>query len=190
MLYYIIAGVLGVLLLSVIFVYNNLIRTRNRKDEAWSDISVQLKRRYDLIPNLLNAVKGYMKHEQETLAKVTEMRTKALEVGEQGGVRAQGMAENMLTDALKSIFAVAENYPQLQASQNFVELQRELSDTENKIQAARRFYNATVQDLNTALQVFPQNLIASMFRFQEAEFFEVEEGEQEAVGKPVDVSFT
>ena len=187
MLYYILLGVALLFVVVVVYVYNSLVRARNRKDEAWSDISVQLKRRYELIPNLISTVKGYMKYEQETLTKVTELRTKALEAG---GVREQGQAENMLTDALKSIFAVAENYPQLQASQNFLELQKELSDTENKIQASRRFYNATVQDLNTALQIFPQNLIANMFRFQEAEFFELEEGEHEAASKPVDVSFT
>ena len=183
---YIVLGILGVLVLAVIIIYNGLVRARNRKEEAWSDIDVQLKRRYDLIPNLISTVKGYAKHEKETFERVTEMRTKALQAS---GVHEQGMAENMLTDALKSIFAVAENYPQLQASQNFMELQRELSDTENKIQAARRFYNSTVQELNTALQVFPQNVIASMFSFKEEEFFEIDESEKEAAQKPVEVKF-
>ncbi len=185
-IFIIIAGVFAAAVLVAIFFYNNLINKRNRKDEAWSDIDVQLKRRYDLIPNLISTVKGYAKHERETFERVTEMRTKALETN---GVQDKAMAENMLTDALKSIFAVAENYPQLQASQNFVELQRELSDTENKIQAARRFYNTTVQDFNTALQVFPQNLIAGMFTFKEEEFFELDEGEKEAAKKPVEVAF-
>ena len=183
---YIIIGVAVVIASALIFIYNSLIRARNRKDEAWSDIDVQLKRRYDLIPNLVSTVKGYATHERETFERVTEMRTRALEAS---GVQEQGMAENMLTDALKSIFAVAENYPQLQASQNFVALQQELSDTENKIQAARRFYNSTVQDLNTALQVFPQNIIARMFSFREEEFFELDEAEKQEAKKPVAVKF-
>lgn len=183
---YIIIATIVVILIILGGMYNSLITKRNRKDEAWSDIDVQLKRRYDLIPNLVSTVKGYAKHEQETFAKVTEMRTKALETS---GVGAQGQAENMLTDALKSIFAVAENYPDLKASQNFIDLQNELSDTENKIQAARRFYNATVQDLNTAVQSVPWNIIAGIFRFGEAEFFELDEAEKEAAKKPVDVSF-
>ena len=140
---------------------------RNRQQEAWSDIDVQLKRRYDLIPNLVSTVKGYAKHEQETLRAVTEMRTRALAAD---GVKEKGKAENMLSGALKTIFAVAENYPDLKASENFVELQRELSDTENKIQSARRFYNNTVQDLNTAVQVFPRNIVANIFGFTEEEF--------------------
>ena len=187
MFIYLIIGIsVGAVALIGIVIYNKLVQMRNRKDEAWSDIDVQLKRRYDLIPNLVNTVKGYAKHERETFEKVTEMRTRALEAS---GVGAQGAAENMLTDALKSIFAVAENYPQLQASQNFVELQKELSDTENKIQAARRFYNATVQDLNTTIQMVPLNIIAGMFSFKEAEFFELEEGEKEAAKKPTEVKF-
>lgn len=175
--------IVAVIVISLIFIYNRLIGFRNRKEEAWSDIDVQLKRRYDLIPNLINTVKGYAKHERETFEKVTEMRTQALNAQ---GVGQQGQAENMLTDALKSIFAVAENYPDLKASQNFIELQRELSDTENKIQAARRFFNSTVEDYNTAIQIFPQNVIAGMFKFTESEFFELEE---EEARKPVDVKF-
>ena len=183
---YIIGGIIIFVILFVVLMYNGLVRMRNRKDEAWSDIDVQLKRRYDLIPNLVSTVKGYAKHEQETLTKVTEMRTRALEAD---GVQAQGEAENMLTGALKTIFAVAENYPDLKASQNFVELQRELSDTESKIQSARRFYNSTVQDLNTAVQVFPKNIIADMFHFKEAEFFELSEEEKEKAADPVEVKF-
>ena len=159
---------------------------RNRKDEAWSDIDVQLKRRYDLIPNLVNTVKGYAKHEREVFEKVTEMRASTVNAGT---VAERGKAENMLSEALKSIFAVAENYPQLQASQNFSELQRELSDTENKIQAARRFYNSTVQDFNTSIQSFPQNLFVSILGFKIADFFELEEEEKEKAQKPVDVKF-
>ena len=185
-IYYILGGIIIVVAIIAIVIYNKLIGARNRKDEAWSDIDVQLKRRYDLIPNLVNTVKGYAKHERETFERVTEMRTRALEAN---GVGEKGMAENMLTDALKSIFAVAENYPQLQASQNFVELQKELADTENKIQAARRFYNATVQDLNTMIQMVPLNIIAGMFKFTEAEFFELEEEEKEAAKKPTAVEF-
>ncbi|MDE0243165.1 MAG: LemA family protein [Candidatus Kaiserbacteria bacterium] len=168
------------------FLYNSLVRARNRKDEAWSDISVQLKRRHDLIPNLVNTVKGYAAHEKETFERVTSLRAKALEAN---GVQDAGATENMLTDALKSIFAVAENYPDLKASASFVEMQKELSDTENKIQASRRFYNATVQDFNSAIQTFPKNSIAALFRFTPAEFFELSADEKEAAEKPVDVSF-
>ena len=183
---YIIIGAIVLVILFVVLMYNGLVRVRNRKDEAWSDIDVQLKRRYDLIPNLVSTVKGYAKHEQETLSKVTEMRTRALAAD---GVKEKGEAENMLSGALKTIFAVAENYPDLKASQNFAELQRELSDTENKIQAARRFYNNTVQDLNTAIQVFPKNIIAGIFGFKEEEFFELSEEEKEKAADPVEVQF-
>ena len=185
-IYLIVGGIILLIVIVVGAIYNKLVGMRNRKDEAWSDIDVQLKRRYDLIPNLVNTVKGYAKHERETFEKVTEMRTRALEAGSVGE---RGQAENMLTDALKSIFAVAENYPQLQASQNFVELQKELSDTENKIQAARRFYNSTVQDLNTAVQMVPLNIVAGAFKFTEAEFFELDEEEKEAAAKPTEVKF-
>ena len=153
--------------------------------EAWADIDVQLKRRYDLIPNLVNTVQGYAKHEKDTFAKVTEMRTRAMNAESIGE---HGQAENMLTGALKSLFAVAENYPDLKANENFLELQRELSDTENKIQAARRFYNTNVRDMNTALQSFPQNLVGNMFGFKDAEFFELAEGE-DAARDPVEVKF-
>ena len=167
-----------------IIMYNRFIRLVNRTKEAWADIDVQLKRRYDLIPNLINAVKGYVTHERETLEKVTEARTRAMGAG---SVAEHGEAENMLTGALKSLFAVSENYPDLKANENFIELQRELSDTENKIQAARRFYNANVRDLNTAIQVFPANIIANMFKFGAQEFFELEEESEER--ENVEVSF-
>jgi len=178
-------GVVAVLLvIVVIFLYNRLVLLRNRVDEAWADIDVQLKRRYDLIPNLINTVKGYAAHERSVFERVTEARTMAM--GAQGVVD-HGRAENMLTGALKSLFAVAEAYPDLKANQNFLELQRELSDTENKIQAARRFYNATVRDLNTTVQSFPPNIIASMFKFSNREFFELEA--DSPAQEPVSVKF-
>ena len=152
--------------------YNGFIRLINRAKEAWSDIDVQLKRRYDLIPNLVETVKGYAAHEREVFEKVTEARTRAM--GAQT-VAEKGKSENMLTGALKSLFAVSENYPQLKASDNFLELQRELEDTENKIQAARRFYNTNVRDLNIKIDSFPANIIARAFNFKKMDFFEIEE---------------
>ena len=166
----------------LILVYNGLIRLRNRVDEAWSDIDVQLKRRYDLIPNLVNTVKGYAAHERELFEKVTEARTAAMQAGTPAE---KEKAENILSGTLKSLFAVAENYPDLKASQNFLELQRELTDTEDKIQAARRFYNGNVRDFNTKIQVFPNNIIAGMLKFTAREFFGAEEGAKE----PVKVEF-
>lgn len=182
---YIALGVLALIVLWVVFSYNGFISLRNRAKEAWSDIEVQMKRRYDLIPNLVETVKGYATHERQTLDSVTEARTAAMgaqTVGE------HAQAENMLTGALKSLFAVAESYPDLKANQNFLELQRELSDTENKIMAARRFYNSTVQQLNTAIEQFPGNLIASVFKFGQMELFELTEAES-AAREPVKVSF-
>ena len=161
-----------------IAIYNGLIKLKNRVDEAWSDIDVQLKRRYDLIPNLVNTVKGYASHEKEVFEKVTEARTRAMSA-QSAGDKAQ--AENMLSQTLKSLFAVAEAYPDLKANQNFLELQRELTDTENKIQAARRFYNGNVRDFNIKIQVFPNNIFAGMLNFNAREFFEAEEGEKEVV---------
>lgn len=163
--------ILVVLIIWVVSIYNRLVAMKNRAEEGWSDIDVQLKRRYDLIPNLMETVKGYAKHEEGVFTKVTEARTQAM--GAQG-VQEKGKAENMLTGALKSLFAVAENYPDLKASANFGKLQDELSDTENKIQAARRFYNGMVRDLNTMLETFPSNIVGSMFKFQKREFFEIE----------------
>ena len=162
-----------VLVLWVIVAFNALVRYRTRTKEAWADIDVQLKRRYNLIPNLVNAVKGYAKHEQSTLENVTNARTAAMQAG---SIEDHGKAENMLTGALKSLFAVSENYPDLKANQNFVELQRELADTENKIQAARRFYNTNVRDLNIKIETFPSNIIARLFNFVKQSFFELEEG--------------
>ncbi len=172
---WIVLAIVIALILAIIAMYNSLIRLKNRVQEAWSDIDVQLKRRYDLIPNLINTVKGYASHEQETLEKVTKARTDAMAVQSGGDPKAQAQAENMLSSTLKSIFALSENYPDLKANQNFLELQRELSDTENKIQASRRFYNGNVRDFNTKLQVFPTNIIANMLGFKEREFFEIEE---------------
>lgn len=181
-LLWVILGVIVVALFWLIGVYNGLIRLRNRTDEAWSDIDVQLKRRYDLIPNLVETVKGYAKHERELFENVTQARTRAMGAK---GVEEKGKAENMLSGTLKTLFAVAENYPDLKANQNFLKLQDELSDTENKIQAARRFYNGNVRDFNTKIQIFPNNLIAGMLGFKKYEFFEIEEGEKE----PVKVEF-
>ena len=181
----IVIGVVVVLVLGVIFIYNSLVRAKNRTEEAWSDIDVQLKRRYDLIPNLVDTVKGYAKHERELFERVTKARTEAINAK---GVESQAKAENMLTDALKSVFAVAENYPDLRATENFQKLQDELSDTENKIMAARRFYNANVRDLNTKIETFPTNLVNLLLRFKKREFFELDEGDAEA-RKPVDVDF-
>lgn len=174
----IILVVLVVVVLWAILVYNGLIRLRNRVSEAWSDIDVQLKRRHDLIPNLISTVKGYATHERELLERVTEARTSAMNA-EAPAEKAEN--ENVLSGALKSLFAVAENYPDLKANQNFLELQRELSDTENKIQAARRFYNGNVMQFNTKIQVFPNNLIAGILNFKQEEFFEAEAEEKENV---------
>jgi len=162
--------------------YNSLIRLKVRVDEAWSDIDVQLKRRYDLIPNLVETVKGYASHERETLDSVIKARNMAMNAT--GAEKAK--AENALSDTLKSIFALAENYPNLKANENFLELQRELSDTENKIQAARRFYNGNVRDFNTKLQVFPTNIFGQMLGFKDREFFGIE---NEAEKEPVKVKF-
>jgi len=164
----VLVGVVGWAILT----YNRLISFRNRVKEAFSDIDVQLKRRYNLVPNLIETVKGYAAHEKGVLEKVTEARTRAM--GAQG-VHAKAEAENMLTGALKSLFAVSENYPDLKASANFLELQRELRDTEDKIQAARRFHNTNVMSLNTKIETFPSNLIAGAFKFMKEEFFELDE---------------
>lgn len=183
-LLYVILAIVVIILLWGVAAYNRFIRLINRAKEAWADIDVQLKRRYDLIPNLVNTVKGYATHEKGTLEKITEARSKAINAE---GIEEQGKAENMLSGALKSLFAVAENYPDLKANQNFLELQRELSDTENKIQAARRFYNTNVRDLNTSVESFPNNVIANIFKFGQMEFFDLEEGSE--AKDPVKVSF-
>lgn len=173
--------VIAFLILAVIVIYNSLIRLKNRVNEAWSDIDVQLKRRYNLIPNLVETVRGYAAHEKETLTKVTEARTAAMQAQSGGDAKQQAAAENVLSSTLKSIFALAESYPDLKANQNFLELQRELSDTENKIQAARRFYNGNVRDFNTKLQVFPTNIIGNMLGFKSRDFFEIEEVKEKEV---------
>ena len=180
---FIILAVVVALTLFAIGLYNKLIRGRNRVQEAWADIDVQLKRRIDLIPNLVETVKGYQTHEQETLAKVTEARTNALNANT---LSERSQAEHALGAAAFSLLAVAENYPDLKASTNFVELQRELSDTENKIQASRRFYNGLVRDFNISLQTFPSNLMASYLGFTSAEFFELED---DTAREPVQVKF-
>ena len=184
---WIIVGVIVAIVLAILWItYNGLIKLRVRVEEAWSDITVQLKRRLDLIPNLVETVKGYAKHEKGVFEAVTEARANALNAQ---GVKETAKAENVFEGALKSLFAVAESYPDLKASQNFVELQAELVDTEDKIQASRRFYNAGVRDLNTKIQSFPSNIIAKMFSFKVREFFELEEAEKETAEKPVDVKF-
>ena len=167
----IILGIVILLALWIIFAFNDLVKLKNRAKEAWADIDVQLKRRYDLIPNLVETVKGYAAHEKELFEKVTEARTRAM--GAQT-LKDKGEAENVLSGTLKTLFAVAENYPDLKASVNFLELQRDLSDTEDKIQAARRFYNGNVRDLNIKVESFPSNIIASSFGFGKMELFELE----------------
>lgn len=183
---YIIIGIVVVVLLFVWATYNGLIKLKIRVDEAWSDITVQLKRRLDLIPNLVKTVKGYATHEKGVFEKVTEARS-ALQKA--GSVKDTAAAENQLEGALKSLFAVAEAYPDLKANQNFLELQQELVDTEDKIQASRRFYNGGVRDLNTKIQVFPNNIFARALGFSERDFFELAEAEKAEADKPVDVKF-
>jgi len=181
---YIILVILAFVVLWFVFAYNGFVRRVNRAKESWADIDVQLKRRYDLIPNLVSTVKGYAAHESGAFEKVTEARAKAMQAS---GTAEKGKAEDMLTGALKSVFAIAEAYPDLKANQNFLELQRELSDTENKIQAARRFYNTNVRDLNTAVESFPNNFVAKVFKFVKMEFFDLEGNE--AAREPVEVKF-
>jgi len=176
----IIFGVLAVLVLWIIFIYNRLVTLKNRVREAWSDIEVQLKRRYNLIPNLVETVKGYAFHEKEVFEKVTQARAKA--IGAQN-LKEKAVAENMLSNTLKSLFAVAESYPQLRSSENFQKLQEELTDTEDKIQAARRFYNGNVRDFNIKIESFPSNIIAKIFNFKKVEFFEIEEEAEKVVPK-------
>ena len=183
------SGLLIVLILIVVVIavligiYNNLVQLRNRCENAWSQVDVQLRRRYDLIPNLVETVKGYAKHERELFQKVTEARNMAINAST---VKEQSQAENMLSGTLKSLFAVAENYPDLKANQNFLMLQEELAGTEGKIAYARQFYNDAVMKFNTKQQVFPANIIAGMFNFKEREYFEI--GEEEAK-EPVKVQF-
>jgi LemA protein len=171
----IVLGVVGVFVLWFVLAYNSFVRLRNRAKEAWSDIDVQLKRRFDLIPNVLEAVKGYAKHESSVLESVTNARTAMMGARDGGDVKETARADNMLSGALKTLFAVSENYPDLKANANFLDLQRELADTENKIQASRRFYNGTVADLNNKIDMFPSSFIAKIFGVVKIEFFELED---------------
>ena len=184
MILWIIIAIIVVVALWIVLAYNGLVRLVNQTKEAWADIDVQLKRRYDLIPNLVEAVKGYAAHESGVFEKVTEARAKALSAQ---GPAEKGKAEDALSGALKSVFAVAEAYPQLRAVESFTSLQTELADTENKIQAARRFYNGNVRDLNIKIETFPSNIIAGMFKFTKQEFFQLEDGS--AAKEPVAVKF-
>jgi len=174
-LLYVILGIIAVAVLWIIGVYNGLVKLNNRAKEAWSDIDVQLKRRHDLIPNLVETVKGYAVHERELFEKVTQARASAVNAG---SPNEKAEAENILSGTLKTLFAVSENYPDLKASENFAKLQDELSDTENKIQASRRFYNGNARDFNTKIEVFPNNIIAGKLKFKKYEFFEVENKEE------------
>jgi len=181
---WIILAIIAIIILWFIGGYNRFIRLITRSKEAWADIEVQLKRRYDLIPNLVNSVKGYTTHEKTTFENVTKARVAAM--GAQS-MADHAEAENMLTGALKSLFAVSEAYPDLKANQNFLQLQQELSDTENKIQAARRFYNGNVRDLNISIDSFPNNIIAGVFKFSKKEFFDIPDAGPES--QPVEVKF-
>jgi LemA protein len=183
---WILLGLVVLLALYLILTYNGLVKLNVRVEEAWSDITVQLKRRYDLIPNLVSTVQGYAKHEKTVFQDVTEARSNAMNAQ---GPEETGKAENMLSGALKSLFAVAESYPDLKANENFKHLQEELVDTEDKIQASRRFYNGSARDLNIKIKVFPNTLFAGMLGFKEREFFELEEAENATVQNPVEVKF-
>lgn len=177
------AIILGVIVLWLIGVFNSLVRSRNRVKEAWSDIDIQLKRRHDLIPNLVETVKGYAAHEQGTFEKVIQARAAAMNAKSVGDI---GQAENILSGALKNLFALAEAYPTLRASENFAKLQDELTDTENKVQAARRFYNTNVLDLNNRIEQFPTNIFASLFGFSKEVFFQLG---TEAEREPIAIKF-
>jgi LemA protein len=183
----IILSVIAVLFGFFVYIYNSLVRAKVRVDEAWSDIKVQLKRRYDLIPNLVNTVQGYAKHEKSVFEQVTAARAQAL------GAQTIGQAaeaDNQFQTALKSLFAVAEAYPELKANENFKQLQDELVDTEDKIQAARRFYNGAVRDFNIRVQTFPTNIFAGMLGYKSREFFDVDENQSAVVAEPVKVDFS
>ena len=185
---YIILGIVALLVLYVVFSYNGFVTLVNRAKEAASDIEVQLKRRYDLIPNLVNTVKGYAAHESGTLEKVIAARNTAMQaMSGNASMHDKAEAENMLSGTLKSLFALSENYPDLKANVNFLELQRELTDTEDKVQASRRFYNGNVRDLNIALEHFPGNIIARVFHFAKMELFDLPDND--AAQKVVEVKF-
>ena len=174
---WVVLGIVALIVLYVIVVFNSLIMLKNRVENAWSQIDVQLKRRYDLIPNLINTVKGYMKHEKGTLTELTKMRSQLIS----GPMSQKAKASDAVSNALKSLFAVAENYPKLQASENFKMLQEELSGTESKIAYARQFYNDNVMSLNNKIQQFPSSIIANMLKFPQKEFFKADQGERKAV---------
>lgn len=180
---WIILGVIALVIIALIAIYNSLVRLKIKVDEGWADIDTQLKRRYDLIPNMVETVKGYASHESKTLEEVTKARNMAMGAGTP---EARAQAENMLTGALKTLFAVAENYPDLKANQNFMELQGTLKEIEENIQLSRRYYNATVRDFNTKTEVFPSNMVAGIFGFKRREFFEIERPEER---ETVKVSF-
>ena len=169
---FIFIGLLVIVILYFVFSYNNLIKNKNMVEEGWSGIDVQLKRRSNLIPNILNAVKGYMSHEKQLLKEVTELRSKSASANT---VADQGKAESSLSGSLMNLFAVAENYPELKANENFLDLQKQLQDIENDIQMSRRYYNGTVRNNNVLIESFPSNLVANAFSFQKAEFFEIED---------------
>lgn len=183
---YLLIGGVVLVLFFFITLYNSLVRKKNDCEESWSGIAVQMKRRYDLIPNLVETVKGYATHEKDLFEKVTKARTAAMSANT---MQEKAKSENMLSSTLKSLFAVAENYPDLKANQNFLKLQDEVTDTEDKLQAARRFYNNAVKSLNTAVESVPTNIVAGMFGFKKREFFELEEGEKAAAEKPVETKF-
>lgn len=185
---WIILGIIALVVVAGIAIYNSLVNSKVRVDEAWSDITVQLKRRADLIPNLVETVKGYAKHEKSVFENVTQARAQTVSAAEKGPAEA-AKAENMFQDAMKSLFAVAEAYPDLKADQNYKHLQEELVDTEDKIQAARRFYNGSARDLNIKIKVFPNILFAGPLGFREREFFEVDEAESAKIAKPTEVKF-
>ena len=178
--------IVAIIVMAIIVLYNGLIRLKNRVDEAWADIDVQLKRRYDLIPNLVETVKGYAEHEKKTLDSVVQARNSAMNTSADANMEEKLKAENALSSTLKSIFALSEAYPDLKANQNFLELQRELTDTEDKIQASRRFYNTNVRDFNTKLQAFPTNIFGKMLGFKDRKFFEITDAKEREV---VDVKF-
>ncbi len=186
MMIFVIIGIIAVVLIAGVAIYNGLVRLNVRVEEAWSDITVQLKRRADLIPNLVNTVQGYATHEKGVFEEVTKARSAIVDAK---GVQQTAQAENMLSGALKSLFAVAEAYPDLKANENFRALQDELVDTEDKVQAARRFYNGSARDLNIKIKVFPNNIFADMLGFKVREFFELDEAEAAVAAKPTEVKF-
>jgi LemA protein len=183
---FVILGIVVVLILYVIMLYNGFVKSRVRVNGAWSDIEVQMKRRYNLIPNLVETVKGYANHEASTLEKLTQARAAA--VSNEGTPATQAQTENLLTGALKSVFAVAEAYPDLKANENFLSLQNDLTEVEEQIQSARRYYNGSVREMNTKVDQFPGNIVARKFNFTKAEFFELDEGDADA-RQPVAVNF-